>query len=49
MNGPESTHSRAVTALDIDHTGSRVVTGGLDYMVRVYDFNGMKSDMRPFR
>ena len=49
VNGPESTHSRAVTALDIDHTGSRVVTGGLDYMVRVYDFNGMKSDMRPFR
>lgn len=40
---------RAVTALDIDHSGSRVLTGGLDYMVRIYDFNGMKSDMRPFR
>ena len=40
---------RAVTALDIDHSGSRVLSGGLDYMVRIYDFNGMKSDMRPFR
>jgi hypothetical protein len=42
-------HTRAVTALDVEHSGSRVVTGGLDYMIRIYDFNGMKSDMKPFR
>ncbi|KAG1653233.1 hypothetical protein FOA52_008483 [Chlamydomonas sp. UWO 241] len=42
-------HTRTVSALDIDHTGSRLVTGGLDYMVRIYDFNGLKRDMRSFR
>jgi len=24
-------------------------TGSLDYTIRIYDFNGMKSDMRAFR
>jgi hypothetical protein len=27
-------HTKAVVALDIDHSGARVVTGGLDYKVR---------------
>lgn len=40
---------RMVSAIDVDHTGSRVAAGGHDYMVRLYDFGGMKSDARPFR
>lgn len=42
-------HTKTVTALDIDHSGSRVLTGSHDYSVRIYDFNGMKNDMRSFR
>ena len=40
---------RAVLTLDVEHTGNRVVTGSMDNIVRMYDFNGMKSDLRPFR
>lgn len=40
---------RAVTCLDIDPSGSRLVTGSLDYTVRMFDFSGMKSDLRSFR
>jgi hypothetical protein len=40
---------RAVTCLDVEHTGSRVAVGGIDNTVRLYDFNGMRSDLRPFR
>lgn len=40
---------RAVTCLDIDPSGSRLITGSLDYTVRMFDFSGMKSDLRSFR
>lgn len=40
---------RAVTCLDVDPSGSRVVTGSLDYTVRMFDFGGMKSDLKSFR
>lgn len=42
-------HHRLVTALDVDRAGVRVVTGGADYQSLLYDFNGMKSDCKPFR
>lgn len=42
-------HSKGVTCLDIEHSGSRMVTGSMDYTMRMYDFNGMKSDVRAFR
>ncbi len=66
-------HTRLVSAMDVEHTGSRVVTGGCaascshalslslsalfcslsafryDFNVRIYDFAGMKRDLRPFR
>lgn len=42
-------HSKAVTCLDVEHTGTRMVTGSMDYTIRLYDFHGMKSDMRSFR
>lgn len=42
-------HGRAVVALDLDHSGSRLLTGSTDYTAKIFDFNGMKSDCRPFR
>ncbi|GIL65412.1 hypothetical protein Vafri_19165 [Volvox africanus] len=42
-------HTKAVSCLDVEHSGTRMVTGSYDYTVRVYDFHGMKSDMRSFR
>ena len=33
----------------MDHSGSRVIAGSRDYSVRLFDFNGMKSDMKSFR
>ena len=35
--------------MDVERSGARVVTGGMDYQVCLYDFNGMKADGRPFR
>ena len=42
-------HSRLVSALDVDASGARCVSGGYDFAVRLYDFAGMKRDLRPFR
>ncbi|KAG2434016.1 hypothetical protein HYH02_012476 [Chlamydomonas schloesseri] len=42
-------HTKAVVCLDVEHSGTRMVTGSYDYTVRIYDFHGMKSDMRSFR
>jgi len=35
--------------MDIDHSGSRLLSGSRDNSVRIFDFNGMKSTMRSFR
>lgn len=40
---------KLVCALDVEHSGQRVVAGSKDYTVRIFDFNGMKTDMRSFR
>lgn len=42
-------HTKAVTALAIDPAGARLVTGGYDYDVKMWDFGGMQADFRPFR
>ncbi|MEW5307508.1 MAG: hypothetical protein WDW36_009898 [Sanguina aurantia] len=42
-------HEKAVTCMDVEHSGSRLLTGSMDYTVRIYDFAGMKSDLRSFR
>lgn len=42
-------HAKAVTAMSLDPKGSRMVTGGLDGVVRYYDFNGMSEAKEPFR
>lgn len=41
-------HTKAVTALSIDRSGARVATGSHDYDVKLWDFGGMTSDLRPF-
>ncbi len=38
-----------VCALDLDHSGSRLLSGSYDYTLRMFDFNGMKADLRAFR
>ena len=38
-----------VSALAMDPSGARVVTGGYDYDVRLWDFAGMDSSLQSFR
>ena len=38
-----------MTALAVDPPGARVITGGYDYDVKLWDFGGMQADFRPFR
>ncbi|GKU86188.1 hypothetical protein SLEP1_g743 [Rubroshorea leprosula] len=42
-------HTKVVSALAIDHSGSRVLSGSYDYTVRMYDFQGMNSRLQSFR
>ncbi|CAN6310889.1 unnamed protein product [Urochloa humidicola] len=42
-------HTKVVSALAVDHTGSRVLSGSYDYTVRMYDFQGMNSKLQSFR
>ncbi|CAL5193895.1 unnamed protein product [Lathyrus oleraceus] len=42
-------HTKVVSALAVDHSGSRVLSGSYDYMVRMYDFQGMSSRLQSFR
>jgi WD40 repeat protein len=42
-------HAKIVTALAVEHTGSRLLTGSHDYTVKIYDFAGMRRDLRAFR
>ncbi|EPZ32242.1 hypothetical protein O9G_004217 [Rozella allomycis CSF55] len=42
-------HSRLVNTIHIDPAGSRMVTGGLDHEMRLWDFNSMDDTFRSFR
>ncbi|GBG79575.1 hypothetical protein CBR_g29722 [Chara braunii] len=42
-------HSKIVSAIAVDPTGSRVLTGSYDYAIRMYDFQGMDTRLRSFR
>ncbi|KAL8543875.1 hypothetical protein ACS0TY_004433 [Phlomoides rotata] len=42
-------HTKVVSALAVDHTGSRVLSGSFDYTVRMYDFQGMNARLQSFR
>ncbi|XP_062201546.1 uncharacterized protein LOC133904086 isoform X2 [Phragmites australis] len=40
---------KVVSALAVDHAGSRVLSGSYDYTVHMYDFQGMNSKLQSFR
>lgn len=40
---------KSVTALAFDPNGARLVTGGIDYEVKYWDFQGMDSSLQSFR
>ncbi|KAM3376472.1 WD repeat-containing protein 70 [Capsicum galapagoense] len=42
-------HTKVVSALTVDHSGSRVLSGSYDYTVRMYDFQGMNARLQSFR
>ncbi|ORX63140.1 WD40 repeat-like protein [Hesseltinella vesiculosa] len=42
-------HTRTVSALALDPAGSRLISGGYDYDVKLWDFAGMNQSFRPFR
>lgn len=42
-------HNKIVSALAVDPTGSRVLSGSYDYTVRMFDFQGMNSRLSSFR
>lgn len=42
-------HTKVVSALAVDQTGSRVLSGSYDYTVRMYDFQGMNARLQSFR
>ena len=43
-------HKKTVSALSIDHSGSRFISGGHDYSLRFWDFNGLDGAApKPFR
>ena len=42
-------HTRAITSLSIDNSGSRLCSGSYDYQARLWDFPGMDKDMHSFR
>lgn len=38
-----------MSALSIDSSGTRMVSGGYDYDAKLWDFSGMNSEFKPFR
>jgi WD40 repeat protein len=42
-------HKKAVSALGLDPSGSRLVSGGYDFKMRFWDFNAMDMNFRSFR
>lgn len=42
-------HTKAVTCISIEPAGNRLVTGSLDYAVKIYDYGGMDSRHRAFQ
>ncbi|EPQ30642.1 uncharacterized protein PFL1_01543 [Pseudozyma flocculosa PF-1] len=42
-------HSKSVSALALDPGGARIATGSFDYDLKLWDFGGMDSTLKPFR
>ena len=45
----KGTHTKTVSALAVDASGSRFALGSYDYQLSLYDFGGMTSALTPFR
>jgi WD40 repeat protein len=41
--------TKPVSALSIDHSGARLISGSVDYEVKLWDFAGMSSSLQSFR
>ncbi|CDW85197.1 wd repeat-containing protein 70 [Stylonychia lemnae] len=42
-------HQRSIQAMDIDLYGNRMVTGGLDFILKIWDFPGMNRKLKSMR
>jgi len=42
-------HTKTVSALSLDRSGSRVVSGAYDYQMKLWNFSGMNEEMAAFR
>jgi WD repeat-containing protein 70 len=42
-------HTKAVSAIALDPSGSRLVSGSYDYDIKFWDFAGMNSALKPFK
>lgn len=42
-------HQKALQAIDIDRNGNRMITGGLDYLLKIWDFPGMNRKLKSMR
>ncbi|KAJ3359305.1 hypothetical protein HDU91_004969 [Kappamyces sp. JEL0680] len=42
-------HDRSVTSISLDPAQSRLITGGRDNYVKLWDFNSMKGNFKPFK
>lgn len=46
---PMKDHTKVVTALAVDPSGARFVSGSHDYDCKLWDFGGMTSSTKPFK
>ena len=42
-------HEKSIQALTIDREGTRMITGGLDYRMKVWDFTTMNRNLKPYK
>lgn len=42
-------HSKCIQTLDIDRNGNRMISGGLDYTLKIWDFPGMNRKLKSMR
>ena len=42
-------HLKAVSRIAMDPASTRILSGSRDYTMHMYDFGGMKADMKAFR
>ena len=40
---------QTVSALSLDPSGTRVISGSYDYDAKLWDFGGMNAEFKPFR